>query len=66
MGSIFDFDVTQILKSWTGNTLILLKHKSIKTFQFSHLTHVLVTALACLVGADKTGRAQRKLWPLVR
>lgn len=61
MGSIFYLDVTQILKPWTGDKLILLEHKSIKTFQSSDLTHVLFNALSCLVGADMTGGAQGKL-----
>lgn len=66
MEIIFDLDITQILKRWTGNKLILAKHKSIKPFQSSDLTHVLFTVLASLVGADMTGRAQGKLWPLLK
>lgn len=66
MRSIFDLDITQILKMWTGNKFVLLEHKSIKIFQSSDLTHVLFTAFASLVGADMAGRAQGKLWPVMR
>lgn len=64
MGSMFDLDVTQSLKPWTRNKLVLLKHKSVKSF--SYLCNVLFTALACLDGTDATGREQGKLWLLVR
>lgn len=60
-GSRFDLDVRQILKVCTGNKPILLEHRSVKTFQSSDLTHVPFTALARLVGADTTGRAQREV-----
>jgi len=54
--STFDFDVTQSLKPWARKKTGLLKHKSVKSF--SYLSHVLFTALACLVGTDRAGGAQ--------